>query len=655
MTNPLHRQRVYPGVAVRWRAHKPPRWLIVVALVFGALLVVEGVRWVSFYRDVSAAQSSLQALERRLDLSSLAVSREGALEMRAQLIDARSSLDSAAEHAADDPLMKVARHLPLLDTQATAVADILAAARSSVDTGLAATDVLLAYAERQHEPGRTAAQEGVAFLESQTVAMTAVREHLEETSKRREEIPSGLIGPLDTATHKLDQALERLDNLVTGYERATALLPEMLGFHGPRTYLILAQNNTELFPSGGLISNYGTVTFEDGSVTDMQFEYFFDLYRRWQQETRGEYIEPPAALKQYLLHDVTWALGEAGWYPDFPTTAALATSFVEKGGVPPADGTIAIDLQFVAELLRFLGPITVGDYGVTVDAANLYEVTLAQTREQSALPDAVGKEFLSALAGDLVQRLFSTPGDRWPQLIELLGHAGEERHLQLHFQDAALQALSAEYGFAGAIEQPAGDFLMLTDTSVNSTKLNLILRNTLHIDVSIGEDGVANSSVTYTIENPFPEWQRGRDPQLVRALMLEGRYGAYLRLYAPPQARILDVRVDGRPAGAQAIAEEFEKRVFSRFTTVPPGETRRVQFIHESAGVITPLEDGWRRYRLYIQKQPGTTAIPTTIELRLPDGSTLREVTLDGAPASTSITTDLRVDRVIEADYRPPE
>ena len=94
---------------------------------------------------------------------------------------------------------------------------------------------------------------------------------------------------------------------------------------------------------------------------------------------------------------------------------------------------------------------------------------------------------------------------------------GQERHLQLHFRDAELQAASRQYGLdGGLIETGAGDFLLVADTSVNSTKLNLIMQPRVILDVQLLADGGARSTVTYQLANPFPEWQSGRYPVLVK-------------------------------------------------------------------------------------------------------------------------------------------
>lgn len=632
------------------RSRRSILW-IVLALT-ACLGGVEAIRWVSFYQHANTAQDSLRVVERQLDLTSLMNSGEEVEGIRGRLTQAEADLKAAEGHVARDPLMAIARRVPGIREQAVGLTQLVRSARSSAATGIQASDVLLAYINRRDDPDRAALQEGVDFLQSQMGPMTNVRRSLEQTKQHRAGVPGGLRGPLDAAASDLDRALEKLDALVTGYERAMALLPDLLGFDGARTYLILAQNNTELFASGGLISNYGLVTFDDGRVSSMQFEYFGELFQRWQKDSGREYVEPPVALKQYLLRDVSWALGEAGWYPDFPSTAELANSFVQKGGVSAPDGTIAIDLQFVEALLRLFGPVPVDVDGIGVTADNLNEITLQQTRNETLLPDAVGKGFIAALAGKLVERIIATPKEKWASLIEVLDRMGRERHLQIHFTDPPLQALATEYGFDGGMIDQQGDFLLLTDTSVRSTKLNLILENSVDAEIQI-EDTASEVVVAYTTINPFPEWQTGRDPQLVRALMLDGIYGSYLRLYAPPQAQLLDLRINSEPVGPEAIDIELEKRVFARFTPILPGETKTVEFHYRSDGVVEQLDGGWKRYRLYIQKQPGTRAIPLTMQLRLPPGADVRSVTVNGVEAELSIETDLLVDRTVEVIFRP--
>ena len=624
--------------------------------LFFALLVFAGIElatWVLFYFNVTAAKDSLGALKSELDLSTLGDSETEILAIRQTLSNSERKLNFAEKHVKRDPLLNIARLVPVVKTQANALNKLVIAGNESRDVAWHASDVLLAYSRQGNNPDRNAIQEGIEFIETQSAPMEKVRAGLNRIKELRADVDGHLVGPLQTATADLDFAVERLEELVTGYERAEALLPAVLGFDGSRRYLVLAQNDTEVFPSGGLISNYGIAVFNEGRIEDMQFEYFVNLYDRWQRISGNEYIEPPPALKGHLLRHVSFALGEAGWWPDFPTTAKLSTDFVYKGGAQPVDGTIALDLQFVEALLEMFGPVTIKEYGISVSAETLSEVTLEQTRDESTVPGAPGKGFLSFLAKDLIERLFATSNEEWVELLKLLDRMARERHLQLHFFDPGLQAIAEGYGFDGRLLMTEGDFIHLADASVQSTKLNLIMENKMSVKVVLDDKGTANHMLAWTVHNPFLTWQAGRDPRLVRALMLQGVYGSYLRLYTPRQSVLTKINLDGQDVGAGEIAQEFGRSVWGRFFTVAPDRTVELEFQYRVPGVVEVHEDGLHVYRLYIQKQPGTRGSPLKVDIDLPNNIEVLSLTVDGKEREFGpVETDLRVDREIVVTYQ---
>jgi hypothetical protein len=632
-----------------------------VLLTLVALFVLfEGFVAVRFYLDVKAGRDMLNRLEARIDINDLNMTEDEAAATRRDFEDAGRRFESARRYTDRDVVFNIAKAMPGLGRQVKAV-DVLVdlGARSSA-VGADAGDVLLAYARFQPAEGRTALQSGLDFLESQRVPMSEVDTGLEALLEKRRDVPDGLVGPLGSAVERFDAAAAKLENLVTGYEKAYATLPGLLGMEGRKTYLVLPQNDAEIFPSGGLISSYGIASFSDAHLEGIDLEYFGTLFDRWQSESGGEYIEPPGPLKNYLKRGYSWGLGEAGWYPDFPTTARLARMFVEKGGAPPTDGVIALDQQFVRGLLNITGPIEVPDYGVTITAENLVEKTLELTRDDAYAPgggaNAPRKAFLSYLSRHLLDRVFATPKEDWVAMLNLFDRMARERHLQLYFEDTELQGLISDYGFDGGIERTDGDYLMLVDTSVNSTKLNIALQYETAIDVQLNGDGTATTAVTYTIKNPYDVWKQGRDPQLMAKLMLDGVYGSYARVYVPRGSRVLDVKLDGQSAGPEQANAELGKQVFGRFFPVLPGETRSVTFSFRTP-VVFEVEGRTSSYRLYIQKEAGMPAIPLTVRLRLPDGSRLLGATLDGRELGNaeSIATHLATDRVLEVRFTAPK
>ncbi len=196
---------------------------------------------------------------------------------------------------------------------------------------------------------------------------------------------------------------------------------------------------------------------------------------------------------------------------------------------------------------------------------------------------------------------------------------------------------------------------MVADSSVNSTKLNMILQDKLNVAVQLGADGSASTRVDYAIDNPFPQWAEGRDPNLVSALMFSGVYGSYLRVYAPPAARLRYVTNDGNAVGAEQIGNELGYKVFGRYFQVLPGKSSQLEVAYQTPGVITSAGDEYT-YRLYIQKEAGTSGVPLLLTLALPSGAHLDSVLLDGQrnPTGLTINTDLRTDRTIEVTYQLP-
>ena len=75
-----------------------------------------------------------------------------------------------------------------------------------------------------------------------------------------------------------------------------------LGADGPRTYLLLAQNNDELRATGGFISGAGHVTIDRGKITSLILKdsYAVDT---WDQP----HPEPPGPLRKYMATDL-WVL-----------------------------------------------------------------------------------------------------------------------------------------------------------------------------------------------------------------------------------------------------------------------------------------------------------------------------------------------------------
>jgi len=88
---------------------------------------------------------------------------------------------------------------------------------------------------------------------------------------------------------------------------------------------------------------------------------------------------------------------------------------------------------------------------------------------------------------------------------------------------------------------------------------------------------------------------------------------------------------------------------------VPPGERREMVFQYQVPPQTLERKGSTTRYRLVVQKQPGTHAVPLRISVTLPLGAEV----LSTSPGASSVTgadvvfeTDLLVDREFEVVFR---
>ena len=79
-------------------------------------------------------------------------------------------------------------------------------------------------------------------------------------------LPPGLVGPLDDARALMLDKVDQYGPLIHVYTEIDGVVPSILGWGGPKRYLVLAQDPAELRPSGGFIGTYGIVTFDEGRL-----------------------------------------------------------------------------------------------------------------------------------------------------------------------------------------------------------------------------------------------------------------------------------------------------------------------------------------------------------------------------------------------------
>jgi len=468
----------------------------------------------------------------------------------------------------------------------------------------------------------------------------------------------------------LDRLMDYMDD---GLSAALAL-PGLLGAssEGPKTYLILAQNEDELRPTGGFITAAGTLLVEDGKVLDLTFTNSGEL-DNWDMP----YPMAPWQLDQYMNSQVL-LLRDANWFTDFPTTALYAESLYAYHNSQTVDGVIAFDQQMLVILLEAVGPVEVEGAPGPIDAGNVIAFMRSAKTPPAGEPVPEGwtrKGFMDKIATALLAKVFRGQAISWGTLGMALFRGLNEDHLLLVMDDPLMGAVLARNGWDGALRPPEGDYLMVVDANLGFNKTSAVVETDLVYDVDLTDPVRLHSELTVIHRNHAAanvaciHWG-AEPPPGEEQYPINACYWNYMRVYTSAGTKLVDARAqvipgewmmlgEGVMGQVDVLDEEIEGlQAFGTLMVVPGGKSVNtgLQFsLPDSVLDVSPRSDQ-RTYRLDVRKQPGTRANRLTIRIHLPAGANLISVSPDALVQGRDllIETNLRTDLRLEVVFGDP-
>ena len=625
--------------------------IALVAVILAAAAFLAWTRYLPALNDARGLQADIEQVATRIREAGLQIDRPAIDEIRRDLTAGRGELDRLTALLAGDPLIALARALPPTQADVQGADAIVAAAHDlfdALDHGLGIAD-RYAVIKAAHASGR-ATDSTIARL-VELMATTRDEAVAAQVAFRRAAAALTTVpdGPGRVLAEARDAMADRIDTygpMLDAYVAASDRLPAILGWDGPRRYLVLTQNPSELRPTGGYIGSYGTITFDRGRLTERTFGDVAVLDFPWDYP----FIDPPTELATYLLGpDQPWQLADANWSPDFPTSARAALRlYTNESGDDRIDGVLGITTYTIDELLQVTGPIAVPEYDAVIAPGETTLKALQLTR--IARPGENRKAFLATFSDHLFERLLSLPSERWADLIGRAATVRSQRLLLAWLKDPDEQRFVVDGGFDGAIRQDHGDYLYPVDSNVApASKISAMATRSLRLDVVIDADGNARHTLDVTWENPI-ETDVGRPYLELPTLGGMRNLGMYFRLLAPVGS-VVDAVSGGSFVNLTApavVGTEAGRAVFGSQLLIPPGATS----LRYSWVSPRPVEPGTEahRYRLTIQKQPGLRPGPLRVAIRVPPGFEIRSaseplrVARDTAEMAVSFDRDLEID-----------
>jgi hypothetical protein len=386
------------------------------------------------------------------------------------------------------------------------------------------------------------------------------------------------------------------------------VLPSVAGVGEPKTYLVMFQNDAELRPTGGFMTAYAILDVENGKVTPQKSDDIYELDDKFKLR-----LKPPRPIELYLPLVYQWNLRDMNLSPDFRESMTTFVSYYQDlPGEADIDGIIALDTQFLKDLIVVLGPVEVPGYGIFSAEPDprcdgcpqvIYELEDIATRPTPYLRND-RKAVLGPLMQTILQKAYDAPNDVWQPLFQTLWTNITEKHVIFYFFDDTAQNAVELNNFAGRIRPYAdGDYLHINNANFGGAKSNMFIEQSVEQEIEF-VDGKVRKTLTVLYKNPA----RPSNCNLEAGqLCLNGILRDWMRVYVPLGSTLVDSR--GFEDGTVEVDEDLGYTVLEGFFTVNPLSQSRVQFTYDIP--YSPEAD----YRLLIQKQPGTKLPQHTILL----------------------------------------
>ncbi len=649
-----------------------PKTLILIALLL--LLVALGIKGWRIYKAADRLLARQADVEMMVEEGVTAVDPD---TVETLILDSRHDIQIIQKEAA--PLLAIAPHLgwlPKVGSLAAAAPDLLDMAEAGTETA--------AYAIRGLKPALLLLKtnEGAmdALLPELMQSMADNQADIAQAALSFEQVIAAreAVGDPSALPYRLRTLFEKTDPLLPAAAEGFALLqaaPALVGMDGTQRYLIIAQNEDELRPTGGFISGAGVLTMENGRLADLHFNDAYDV-DDWENKP---YDAPPAPLEQFMGLEL-FLFRDGNFWPDFPTSAQKLMDLYSYGqDVPPLDGVIAVDQQFLHLLVESVGDIPLPDSTEVINADNIEEVL--RDAWATGASDKWGefgdtrKGFLGYFAVAIQDKLFNEFGAINPITLAFsMQTAADEKHLQIYMSDPTAAAALSTLGWDGHLSPPSQDALMVVETNMGFNKTNLLIdRETVYsVDLRDADQPTAVLTINYTHhgEANTAVCEQGEgiyEYHLESYLAIaDDCYLTYLRVYAPAGAELIDssrqtvsaeTLLSGEEWNSQAstFVEQDGFNTFANLLIVPRGETVENRLSYTLPTAVITTDSDTHQYQLSLYKQAGLRTEITQINIQLPDEATfLRSNIAPSQQKNNTLQFDLLLnkDSVITVTYR---
>ncbi|TFC49998.1 DUF4012 domain-containing protein [Cryobacterium shii] len=558
------------------------RWWFWTAIVVGVVMVA-GV-WVG-----SRGLQAKAELEDALPLASM---------IKTQLLAGDSAAVSAsvktmAGHTArareltGDPVWRAAEFVPFAGANLAAVrnlADIADDVVSGAAVPLAATAATLNPAALKPTDGAIDLGPIVAAGETLNQASRV----FSVAEKRVSGVDTGAtIGQVTAAVDEFHGFLTSITPTLASASQIVNALPDALGGHSPRNYVIVFQNNAEARALGGTSLSFALLTIDQGRVTlGDAVPAGFGNFAYFQESV----IPLPEGVDALYGSEFGRAMSNVTVRPSFESAASVTEEMWKRQFGTEINGVISVDPVALGYLLRGTPPIPLSTGDVLTSetlvplllngvymrfwSGDTYVDADADNAAQDVIyAEIVAKTFDQLLGGGVDPN----------QLMSALTQAATEHRVLMWSPKEEEQAIFEFLGVDGALpksDEKTDRVGVYFQENVGS-KMNYYLKQS----VSLGQaacraDGKASYRVGVDLTNEIPaDAATSVTPSILgefaREKLKRGVQRMIVMVYAPPGSQIVGATVDGAPVQLESF-HDTDYPVAKLIVSMEPGATSKI-------------------------------------------------------------------------------
>lgn len=412
------------------------------------------------------------------------------------------------------------------------------------------------------------------------------------------------IGPLKKIHNQIATAKTIINDGVVAVEQGKPLikvLPELLGDTKSKKYLILFQNDGELRPTGGFLTYYSIFRVEEGVI---HVDSANDIYRL--DDSIPTHPTAPDIIKTYFPKVTRFYVRDSNLSPDFQESMKTFREFYEKSrGKTEIDGIIAIDTDFLVNVIRILGEVQVGNLFFKAENDPHCNCPQVVYQLQSIITTPVGyiredrKGIIASLLYATMQKALGvSPGKYWGPLFQQAVVDANEKHILFNINNKDAQKGLEALGWAGKIKPFEGDYLHINDANFSGAKTNIFIKQNARLDYEITDDGSITRTLTIEYKNP----EKHSDCNLERGgLCLNAVHRDFQRVYVPKGSVLISSK--GSQIKVQT-RQDLGKTYFEAFWTLNPLGKSSITYKYK-----LPFKVEKGVLPVMIQKQPGVEVV----------------------------------------------